>query len=63
MKLEMSYDLFEREYADKISWQVEVLLGDVKECSEDGKYSEDEYDVAYEEAIMIVAEAEDIELV
>jgi hypothetical protein len=63
MKLEMSYDLFEREYADKISWQVEVLLGDAKEGSEDGRYSEDEYDTAYEWAIIIVAEAEDIKLV
>jgi hypothetical protein len=63
MKLEMSYDIFEREYADKITWQVEVLLGYAKEGSEDGWYSEDEYDAAYEEAIMIVAEDEGIELI
>ena len=59
----MAYDIFERSFADDISWQVEVLLGDVKEGSEDGRYSEDDYDAAYEEAIMIVAEEKGIELV
>ena len=59
----MAYDIFERSFADEISWQVEILLGDVKEGSEDGRYSEDEYDTAYEEAILIIAEEKSIELV
>jgi len=59
----MAYDIFERSFADDISWQVEILLGDVKEGSEDGSYSEDDYDTAYEEAILIIAEEKGIELV
>ena len=59
----MSFDIFEREYADEISWQVEVLLGDTKEGSEDSQYSEDEYDQAYEQAIKIVAKDHGIELI
>lgn len=59
----MAYDIFERTFADDISWQVEVLLGDVKEGSEDGRYLEDDYDAAYEEAILIIAEDKGIELV
>lgn len=52
----MSFDLFEREYADAISWQVEMLI-------EDGQYEQDDYDDAYEHAVEIVAEEEGIDLV
>jgi len=59
----MAYDIFERSFANDISWQVEILLGDVKEGSEDGCYTEDDYDAAYEEAILIIADEKGIELV
>jgi formylmethanofuran dehydrogenase subunit B len=52
----MPVDLFEREYADEITWQVEVLLGD-------GEFKESEYDEAYEKAIEIVAKDKGIELI
>jgi formylmethanofuran dehydrogenase subunit B len=52
----MAVDLFEREYADEITWQVEVLL-------EDGEFKESEYDEAYEQAIELVAEDKGIELI
>ena len=58
----MPFDLFEREYADEITWQTEVLLGDAKDGSEDGTYSESEYDLAYEQAIVLVAEDKGIDL-
>ena len=60
--IEMPFDLFEREYADDITWQTEVLLGDAKDGSEDGTYSESEYDLAYEQAIVLVAEDKGIDL-
>lgn len=52
----MPVDLFERAYADEITWQVEVLL-------EDGEFKESEYDEAYEQAIELVAEDKGIELI
>ena len=52
----MSFDLFERDYADEISWQVEVLL-------QDGTYDDDQYDEAYEHAVEVVAEDHGIELI
>jgi hypothetical protein len=61
--IEMPVDLFEREYADEITWQTEALLGDAKDGSEDGVYSESEYDQAYEQAILLVAEGEGIDLI
>ena len=63
LPIKMSADIFERKYADEITWQTEVLLGDVKDGSEDGIYSESEYDQAYEEAIRMVAKDKDIELI
>jgi hypothetical protein len=53
---EMSYDQFEREYADQVSWRVETLIGE-------GEYQEDEYDEAYEVAIEQIAQEEGIYLV
>jgi len=61
--IEMPVDLFEREYADEITWQTEALLGDAKDGSEDGIYSESEYDQAYEQAILLVAEDQGIDLI
>lgn len=55
--IEMPFDLFEREYADEITWQTEVLLGD------HGIHTEPEYDLAYEQAIVLVAEDKGIDLV
>jgi hypothetical protein len=52
----MSFDLFERDYADEISWQVEILL-------QDGIYNDDQYDEAYEHAVEAVAEDHGIELI
>ena len=52
----MSADLFERKFREAIEWQTEMLLGD-------GEFNDDEYDVAYEKAVLLVAEAEEIELV
>ena len=52
--IKMSFDIFEREYANEIIWKTEVLL---EECggSEDETYTESEYDLAYEQAIQLVA--------
>ena len=52
----MSFDLFEREYTDAITWQVEKLI-------EDGQYEQEDYDDAYEHAVELVAEEEGIELI
>jgi hypothetical protein len=52
----MSADLFERKFREAIEWQTEMLLGD-------GEFKDDEYDIAYEKAVLLVAEAEEIELV
>ena len=52
----MPADLFERKFREAIEWQTEMLLGD-------GEFKDDEYDVAYEKAVLLVAEAEEIELV
>ena len=51
----MAVDLFEREYADEITWQTEVLIGD-------GEFEESEYDEAYEKAVELVAEDKGITL-
>ena len=59
--IEMSFDLFEREYADDITWQTEVLLGDAKDGSAADEAAE--YDLAYEEAILIVAEEKGFDLI
>ena len=52
----MSFDLFEREYANAITWQVEMLI-------EDGQYDQEDYDDAYEHAVEIVAAEEGINLI
>ena len=68
----MAYDIFERSFADDISWQVEVLLeakragfDDVSDPWSARGYTtfEEVYDAVYEEAIMIMAEEKGIELV
>ena len=51
----MAVDLFERKYADEITWQTEVLIGD-------GEFKESEYDEAYEQAVEMVAEDKGITL-
>jgi formylmethanofuran dehydrogenase subunit B len=51
----MAVDLFEREYADEITWQTEVLLGN-------GDFKESEYDEAYEQAVEMVAQDKGITL-
>ena len=68
----MAYDIFERSFADDISWQVEVLLevkrakfGDVSDPWSTMGYTsfEEVYDAVYEEAILIMAEEKGLELV
>ena len=59
--IEMSFDIFEREYADDITWQTEILLGDTKDGSAADEAAE--YDLAYEEAILIVAEEKGFNLI
>lgn len=53
----MAYDIFEKAYADEISWRIETILGDVEDVDD---Y---EYDSAYEQAIKDIAEEKGIELV
>lgn len=52
----MAYDMFERKYEDEISWETERILGD-------SDHKEEDYDVAYEEAVDNIAAAKGITLV
>jgi hypothetical protein len=51
----MTFEKFEREYASEIKFQAGVLI-------QNGTYTEDEYDSAYEEAVDNVASDKGITL-